>query len=59
MESKNTFLLQETEEFMRGELDNVTVAESRILLDVVQGGQCPTAATAARPSRCPRLTRCG
>ena len=25
---------------MRGELDNVTVAESRILLDVVQGGPC-------------------
>ena len=41
MESKNTFLLQETEEFMRGELDNVTVAESRILLDVVQGGHVP------------------
>ena len=36
MEKKTLFLLQETEEFMRGELDNVTVAESHILLDVVQ-----------------------
>ena len=34
-------LLQETEEFMRGELDNVTVANSRIMLDVVQGGYVP------------------
>ena len=25
MESKNTFILHETEAFMRGELDNVTV----------------------------------
>ena len=41
LEHKNTFLLHETEEFMRGELDNVTVAESRILLDMVQGAYVP------------------
>ena len=41
MEAKNTCILNETEEFMRGELDNVTVAENRILLDLVQGGHVP------------------
>ena len=41
MDSKNTFLLQDTEMFMRGELDNVTVANGRILLDIVQGGHVP------------------
>ena len=41
MEGKNTFLLQDTEGFMRGELDNVTVANNRILLDMVQGGHVP------------------
>lgn len=41
MEKRTLFLLQETEEFMRGELDNVTVANSRIMLDVVQGGYVP------------------
>ena len=34
MESKNTFILHETEAFMRGELDNVTVAHGRIVLDL-------------------------
>ena len=38
MESKNTFILHETEAFMRGELDNVTVAHGRIVLDLVSGG---------------------
>lgn len=41
MDSKNTFLLQDTEMFMRGELDNVTVAGGCILLDMVQGGHVP------------------
>lgn len=41
MESPNTFLLRDTEAFMRGELDNVTVAGSRILLDMVQGAYVP------------------
>ena len=41
MEKRSFFLLHDTEEFMRGELDNVTVAESHILLDVVQGGYVP------------------
>ena len=41
MESKNTFILHETEAFMRGELDNVTVAHGRIVLDLVSGGYVP------------------
>ncbi len=41
MESKNTFILHETEAFMRGELDNVTVAHGRIVLDLVSGGHVP------------------
>lgn len=41
MDSKNTFLLQDTEMFMRGELDNVTVAGGHIMLDIVQGGHVP------------------
>ena len=38
---KNTVLLRETEEFMRGELDNVTIAQSSIVLDLVQGSYVP------------------
>ena len=38
---KNTFLLQDTEAFMRGELDNVTVAGGSIVLDLVQGSYVP------------------
>ena len=34
---KNTLLLRDTEAFMRGELDNVTVAGGAIVLDLVQG----------------------
>ena len=41
MEKKSVFLLHETEAFMRGELDNVTVAGGQILLDVVQGSYVP------------------
>ncbi len=41
MESKSTVLLQDTETFMHGELDNVTVAEGSILLDMVQGSYVP------------------
>lgn len=41
MESKNTFILADTEAFMRGELDNVTVANNHISLDLVQGGHVP------------------
>ena len=41
MESKNTFILHETEAYMRGELDNVTVAHGRIVLDLVSGGHVP------------------
>ena len=38
---KNTVLLQDTEAFMRGELDNVTVQQNCIVLDLVQGGYVP------------------
>ena len=38
---KNTLLLQDTETFMRGELDNVTVAGGSIVLDLVQGSYVP------------------
>ena len=38
---KNTFLLRDTEAFMRGELDNVTVAGGSIVLDLVQGSYVP------------------
>ena len=38
---KNTFLLQDTEAFMRGELDNVTVSQNSIVLDLVQGSYVP------------------
>lgn len=41
MELKNTVLLRDTEAFMRGELDNVTVAEGNIRLDMVQGSYVP------------------
>ncbi|MDD4850428.1 MAG: hypothetical protein PHO10_06975 [Gemmiger sp.] len=41
MEAKSLFLLQDTEAFMQGELDNVTVAGGRIILDVVQGAYVP------------------
>lgn len=37
----NTFLLRDTEAFMRGELDNVTASQGRILLDLVQGAYVP------------------
>ena len=38
---KNTVLLQDTEAFMHGELDNVTVQQNCIVLDLVQGGYVP------------------
>lgn len=38
---KNTLLLRDTEAFMRGELDNVTVAGGCIVLDLVQGSYVP------------------
>ena len=38
---KNTVLLQDTESFMRGELDNVTVFQNSIVLDLVQGSYVP------------------
>lgn len=38
---KNTLLLRDTEAFMRGELDNVTVADGCIVLDLVQGSYVP------------------
>ena len=44
---RNTVLLQNTEAFMHGELDNVTVQQNCIVLDLVQGGYVRTAATPA------------
>ena len=41
METKNLFLINDTEAFMRGELDNVTVAGGHIVLDLVQGAYVP------------------
>ena len=38
---KNTVLLQDTEAFMHGELDNVTIQQNCIVLDLVQGGYVP------------------
>ena len=38
---RNTVLLQNTEAFMHGELDNVTVQQNCIVLDLVQGGYVP------------------
>ena len=38
---RNTVLLQDTEAFMHGELDNVTVQQNCIVLDLVQGGYVP------------------
>jgi hypothetical protein len=38
---KNLFLLHDTEAFMRGDLDNVTVLGSTILLDMVTGSYVP------------------
>lgn len=38
---KNTLLLRDTEAFMRGELNNVTVAGGCIVLDLVQGSYVP------------------
>ena len=38
---KNTVLLRDTEAFMRGELDNVTVSQNCIVLDLVQGSYVP------------------
>ncbi len=38
---KNTLLLRDTEAFMRGELDNVTVAEGCVKLDLIQGSYVP------------------
>ena len=38
---RNTVLLQDTEAFMHGELDNVTVQQNCIVLDLVQGSYVP------------------
>ena len=53
---RNTFLLQDTEAFMRGELDNVTVAGGSIVLDLVQGSYVPYG---CYPFPCRCLTHCG
>ncbi len=47
---KNTVLLRDTEAFMRGELDNVTVAQNSIVLDLVQGSYVPLRLLHQRPA---------
>ncbi len=41
MENKPYFLIGDTEAFMRGELDNVTVSGGQVVLDMVQGAYVP------------------
>ena len=41
---KNTVLLQDTEAFMHGELDNVTVQQNCIVLDLLHQRTDPDAA---------------
>ena len=38
---RNTVILRDTDVFMRGELDNVTISDGRIVLDLVQGSYVP------------------
>ena len=52
---KNTFLLQDTEAFMRGELDNVTVAGGSIVLDLVQGSYVPYGCYTSAPIPMPSI----
>ena len=51
---KNTVLLQDTEAFMHGELDNVTVQQNCIVLDLVQGGYVPYGCYTSAPIPRPR-----
>ena len=39
--NRNTVILRDTDVFMRGELDNVTISDGRIVLDLVQGSYVP------------------
>ena len=50
---KNTVLLRETEAFMRGELDNVTVSQNSIVLDLVQGSYVPYGCYTSAPISMP------
>ena len=52
---KNTVLLQDTEAFMHGELDNVTVQQNCIVLDLVQGGYVPYGCYTSAPFPLPEL----
>ena len=50
---RNTVLLRETEAFMRGELDNVTVSQNSIVLDLVQGSYVPFGCYTSAPISMP------
>ena len=50
---RNTVLLRETEAFMRGELDNVTVSQNSIVLDLVQGSYVPYGCYTSAPISMP------
>ena len=55
MEQRNNLVLQGTETFSRGQLDNVALESGSIVLDSARrAATCSTAATPRRSSPCPR-----
>ncbi len=54
MEQRNNLVLQGTETFSRGQLDNVALDGGALVLDSVAGRACNTAATPRRSLPCRR-----
>lgn len=54
MEQRNNLVLQGTETFSRGQLDNVALESGSIVLDSAAAATCSTAATPRRSLPCPR-----
>lgn len=52
---RNTVLLRDTDTFMRGELDNVTIYDGRIVLDLVQGAYVPYGCYTSAPLPMPQF----
>ena len=52
MEQRNNLVLQGTETFSRGQLDNVALDGGALVLDSVAGAACNTAATPRRNLPC-------
>ena len=52
MEQRNNLVLQGTETFSRGQLDNVALDSGALVLDSVAGAACNTAATPPRSLPC-------